>query len=80
MKSEEIKNECELMYEQIEKAKNRLEELRAICKHENTYKGNYSYRIGSITPAIICSDCGSLIKYVEDFSNDMFVSNSDIIY
>jgi len=64
MSSEEIKAECELMYKAIKYSEDKLKELRAICKHENTFKGNYSYRIGVISPAIICSDCGSLIKYI----------------
>lgn len=61
MKNEEIKKECELMYEQISKAEARLSELRKLCKHENTFEGNYSYRPGAIYPAIICSDCRNLI-------------------
>lgn len=62
MSSEEIKSECEFQYAQIKNAEERLKELRAICKHENTFGGNWSWRIGSIEPATICSDCGSLIK------------------
>jgi len=63
MTNEEIKTECELMYAQLRQAENRLEEIRAICKHENTFEGNWSWRVGSIMPAIICSDCGSLVKF-----------------
>ena len=33
-----IKAECVLMYEQILFAEKRLKELRAICKHENTFE------------------------------------------
>lgn len=62
--SEKIKQECEKLYEQIQVANNRLEELRKLCKHKNTRQGLYSWRVGSITEAIICSDCGSLIKNV----------------
>lgn len=64
MSSEEIKKECNIMYEQIKFAENRLKELRKLCPHENKFKGNYSYRIGSILPAIICADCGKMIKYI----------------
>lgn len=60
--SEQIKKECETMYEIINTAHKRLEELRKICQHQNTFQGNYSYRVGSITPATICSDCGHVIK------------------
>lgn len=63
MNNTEIKSECDLMYKQIKDAQNRLTELRAICKHEQTFEGNYSYRIGVIMPATICSYCGELIRY-----------------
>lgn len=63
MINEEIKNECEQMYEQIKSAEDRLKELRAECKHEKPFEGNYSWRIGSIQPAIICYYCGKLIRY-----------------
>lgn len=59
-----IKEECELQYKKIKDAEERLKELRMNCKHDNTLEGLYSYRIGNIQPAIICSDCGSLIKYL----------------
>lgn len=62
MTPEEIKEECELQYNQIKNAESRLKELRSLCKHENTFEGNYSYRVGSIMPATICSDCGELVK------------------
>lgn len=63
MSNEEIKDECDLMYTQIRNAEVRLQEIRATCKHEKTFEGNWSYRIGSIQPAIICYYCGILIKY-----------------
>ncbi len=63
MTNEEIKTECELMYERIRNSQERLKELRAICKHEKTFTGDYSWRPGSIAPAIICSTCGELIRY-----------------
>ena len=65
MTSQKIKEECTLMYEQIRNAETRLSELRKICQHQNTKEGNYSWRIGSVLPAVICSDCGELIKYKE---------------
>lgn len=63
MTNEEIKAECEAQYAAIKHAEKKLEWLRVECKHENTFEGNWSYRIGNIQPAIICSDCGSLIKF-----------------
>jgi len=64
MTNEEIKAETEQQYTNIKQAEKRLEELRSICKHEKTFKGNYSYRIGVILPAEICEYCGELIKYI----------------
>lgn len=52
MSNEEIKNECEAQYAAIETAKNRLKELRNVCKHEETFEGNYSWRIGAIVTDI----------------------------
>lgn len=77
MSNEEIKKECDLMYEQIKNAEARLKELRSICKHEEIFEGLYSWRVGSIEPSIICSHCGSFIKTVFDYvitetSNDNF--------
>lgn len=62
-----IKTECELMYAQIKAAEERLKELREICKHEKTFEGNYSWRPGAIMPATICSDCGALVNFKDNF-------------
>lgn len=62
-KAVDIKKECEIAYGCIKIAQEQLEHLRSICKHENTFEGNYSWRIGVIMPATICSDCGKMIKY-----------------
>ena len=53
MENEQIKKECEQMYAQIKSAEERLKELTAICKHEKTFEGNYSWRVGNIQPADI---------------------------
>lgn len=60
----EIKKECEMIYKQIKKSEERLKELRGMCKHENTFEGDYSYRVGATAKALICSDCNQLIKFV----------------
>lgn len=59
---EQIKIDCEFAYQAIEAANKRLKELRSLCNHEETFEGNYSWRVGSIYPATICSHCGELIK------------------
>lgn len=66
MNNEEIKVACEIQYEAIKKAENRLTDLRSICPHEIVFEGNYSYRVGSIIPAIICASCGDFIRMVND--------------
>ena len=62
MKPSQIKTECELIYTQIKGLEDRLTRLRSICKHETTFEGNYSYRVGAISPATICSDCGEVVE------------------
>lgn len=62
MTNEEIKADCELQYKVISDAQLRLKQLRAECNHEETFEGNYSWRVGSIEPATICSFCGECIK------------------
>ena len=65
MTNDEIKSEKEKMYAQIKSAEERLEEIRQICKHEKTFEGNYSYRIGCVQFACICEYCGTLIGFVD---------------
>lgn len=69
MSNEEIKADCELQYKAIKDAEQRLKELRAICPHEVVFQGNYSYRVGSIIPAIICSACGDFIRTANKSDN-----------
>lgn len=63
MTNEKIKFECEAQYKLIADAQEKLKDIRSLCKHEDTFEGLYSYRIGSVLPAIICTYCGTLIKY-----------------
>lgn len=65
MENNEIKSECELQYAQIKKAEERLKEIRTICKHENTFEGNWQWDIASTFPALICSDCGTMVKFID---------------
>jgi hypothetical protein len=65
MTQEEIKLDAEAQYAKIKEAESRLKELREICTHENTFEGNWSWRVGASLPAIICKDCGSLVKFKE---------------
>lgn len=61
--AEQIKAECDSHYLQIERSRKRIDELRAVCGHEHVHEGLYSWRIGCIDPAIICSDCGQVIQF-----------------
>lgn len=61
MTQEEIKQECELSYSLIKQAKDTLLSLRSICEHPIIVVGNYSWRLGSIVKANICSDCGKVV-------------------
>lgn len=65
MSNKEIKAECEFQYAAIKEAEEHLTILRAECKHEHTYKGLYSYRVGAINNALICSYCGSCLKVIK---------------
>ncbi len=65
MKPGEIKKECDLMQDQIEQSQNRLIELRKLCKHQNTFKGLYSYRFGVIQNALLCCYCKDVIRFID---------------
>ncbi len=64
MKAQEIKQEHTRLVETIKTAEAEIKVLQANCKHENTFEGNWSCRIGQSDKANICSDCGSLINFV----------------
>jgi hypothetical protein len=79
MTNEEIKTEKQLMYDQIKMSQDRLAELRSICKHEKTFVGNYSWRIGCSQPADICEYCGELIRYKDTTFEKIEVIDLDIM-
>lgn len=67
MTQEEIKSHCENCYAMIKGSNDFLKELRSKCKHPNTFEGNYSWRVGCIDKANICSDCGELINVINKY-------------
>lgn len=75
MTQAEIKTETQAQFDLIKKAHERLEELRSICKHVTTFEGIWSWRVGCYDPAIICSDCGNLIKLKNNLSMPATISN-----
>lgn len=54
-----IQSEVRSLQETIRNANNRLNELRALCKHENTFIGNYEFQRPTIFQCTICADCCS---------------------
>jgi len=63
MTSEQIRRKYEKLSKQISDTQKAIEQLREKCPHINTEEGTYSYRVGCYQIAIICLDCGKLIKY-----------------
>lgn len=62
----DIRKEIDSLYDVRKTALEQIENIREnICKHEETYEGNYSWRIGNIQPAIFCKNCDKLIKIIE---------------
>jgi hypothetical protein len=47
-----------------------LKLLRANCPHEHTFEGVYQWRVGATYRAIICDDCGEVVKNLDfEFMN-----------
>lgn len=61
----EIRKNKERLYALIKSAEDGLKELREKCPHENTFEGNYMYRIGATFRALICEDCGECLKSLD---------------
>jgi hypothetical protein len=64
MTNQEIKDECDKAYEQIINARDRLKEIRTICKHEHTTEQPYAWRIGAHDIANVCDYCGENCGFV----------------
>lgn len=62
MTKEEIKYQVYLYQQDIKHGTENLEAIRKQCKHEETFEGNWSWRTAAISPATICSICGTCIK------------------
>jgi hypothetical protein len=75
MTQQEIKQTCDIAYQMIKDAEKALKETRALCKHPNTYNGNYSNRAGCIDPAILCSDCGEVLAIDYGFATGVRKEN-----
>lgn len=63
MTNAEIKYRAHLYQDDIRRAKENLEAIQKWCKHEETFEGNWSWRPGAMHPAVICSFCGSCVKF-----------------
>lgn len=75
MTQENIRKECELIYQTIKNSNDRLDEIRKICTHVSTFNGHYSWRPGTIEDAIICSDCNVLIEIINNYPNPIVTTN-----
>ena len=62
MTNDQIKSKREAIEMRISLAQKDLKELREMCNHEKTFKGNYSYRVGVIEERDICEYCGEVIN------------------
>lgn len=76
MSNKEIKISIDQLYKVIKDSQEEIKTLREKCKHEETFEGNYSWRIGSIVNATICSFCGEVIK--TPFS-DYIIENNKLL-
>lgn len=61
MINDEILKECNSQYSIIKSATERLEELRAICKHEKTHECLYGESLRNARPSIVCSYCNEWV-------------------
>jgi hypothetical protein len=71
MTQQEIKENCTTAYADIKAADEMLEAMRGICKHPETFEGDYSWRIGCIDKATICSDCGAVINFANRYKIEL---------
>lgn len=67
MTPEETKEECNLLYKQIEYCHERLKVIREECKHEKTFRGTYSWRIGAFDECDICEYCGAPVNFIDQY-------------
>lgn len=81
MTNQEIKAECEQIYAHIKKIEERLEVLRSICKHEDTYEGHYSNRPGTVHVAKLCTYCNTPVEILgyapTKFTQTIIKSNNE---
>ncbi len=47
---------------QIKASNEVINQLQKDCQHPNTFEGTYSYRVGATMHAVICFDCGAVVK------------------
>ena len=59
-----IKEQVEKLRKDIVEAEEKITKLQTLCSHENTKEVNWSWRVGSSNPALVCDDCGKFIKYL----------------
>lgn len=77
MTPEQIRKQRRVAEVKIEMGKLDLIRLRLICKHPKREEGLYSWRVGVIEPAIICSDCGQCIETLSNHLHKLTAEAKD---
>lgn len=62
----QIRDRIEAAYASIRAAEEELAACRKECQHPAHKKTMYSWRVGSISPALVCDECDAFIKYLEE--------------
>lgn len=53
-----MKKEIVDLQKTILESQTRILEIQAQCLHPRSFPGMYSWRVGSLTPTLICAECG----------------------
>ena len=61
-----IKDRIEAAYASIKAAEEELVICRKECLHPVHRKTLYSWRVGCISPALVCEECDAFIKYLDE--------------
>ncbi len=69
-----IYDEVRAIYKTIKDGNDRLDEIRKVCKHEETKLVNYMWRVGSICPNTeVCKFCGEVIPKKIEYDPETFM-------
>jgi hypothetical protein len=60
-----VKETKELYYKILKDVNEGLKKLRERCPHEHTFEGDYEWRPAATFRALICDDCGAVVKNLD---------------